>query len=325
MRYENIAETDLYASVLSMGGGSITSLDDIEGCFRLLDKYVSLGGNFVDTANVYGKWLPGGHNTSEQIIGKWMAARKNRQEIILATKGGHPDLNAMNTPRLSKAEVEKDLNESLSSLNTSHIDLYWLHRDDERIPVPEIIQYLNEFVKQGKIRYFGCSNWRVSRIKEAVDFAEKEGLQGFTGNQMMWSFAAPDPEAIEDRLLVPMDEETFKLHQETGLAAIPYSSQAKGYFEKLDRQGKKMNEAVKAVYDHDDNQTKYKRLKQLTEEHSVSLTTLSLAWMIAQSIQTFPVIGSRTIDQLESSMQAGGLELSREEVRFLETGDFFRK
>lgn len=319
MNYRNIGETDLYSSVLCFGGATVISEEDKEYSYQLLDTFVNLGGNFIDTANVYGRWLPKGENTSEKTIGQWFKERGNRKEIILATKGGHPDLNSMESPRLSKEEVQKDLAESLNSLQTSYIDLYFLHRDDENLPVSYIIEYLNELVHQGNIRYFGCSNWRADRINEAKDYAERQGLQGFTANQMMWSFADPNIEAIEDPLITVMDEATKNLHLETGLAATPYSSQANGFFEKLNQEGFEIsNEKVKNLYYNEGNLTKYKRLVRLAKELSVTLTEVCLSYLISQPFQTFPIIGSRTIEQLENSMKAGDLILSEEQIAYLE-------
>lgn len=319
MNYRNIGETDLYSSVLCFGGATVTSEEDPDYCYQLLDTYLELGGNFIDTANIYGKWLSRGENTSERNLGQWFKHRGNRNEIILATKGGHPDLNTMNTPRLSKEEVERDLAESMESLQTSYIDLYFLHRDDENLSVAYILDYLNGLVDKGKIRYFGCSNWSARRINEAKEYAERQGLQGFTANQMMWSLAVPNPEAIEDPLITVMDEATKMLHLESGLAATPYSSQANGFFDKLNKEGPEfLNEKVKKLYLNEENMTRFARAKKLAADLSVTINEVSLSYLISQPFQTFPIIGSRTIEQLTNSMSAGNLLLSEEQLAYLE-------
>ena len=108
----------------------------------------------------------------------------------------------MHIPRMSRAEIASDLLASLEHLQVDTIDLYWLHRDDPARPVDEIVESLNEHVKAGRIRYFGCSNWRAERIRAAQEYAAAHGLQGFAGDQMMWSFAAMDPTRIADQTLV---------------------------------------------------------------------------------------------------------------------------
>ncbi len=136
----------------------------------------------------------------------------------------------MHIPRLSPHDIVADLDESLHCLQTESIELYWLYRDDPERPVADILETLNSPVTQGKIRYFGCSNWRVERIEEAIHYATEHGLTGFVGNQGMWSFAVPNP--IEDSRIAPMDDQTLDFHRETGLAIVAYTSQAHGFFSK---------------------------------------------------------------------------------------------
>ena len=157
MRYILIPDTDLTVSVICMGGGPLCVEDQEARVFELLDQYYALGGNFIDSANIYGKWLPSGTNSCDLNIGNWLKSRGLRDKIIVTSKGGHPHLDTMSESRLGKMEVEADLNESLKALQCETIDLYYLHRDDENVSVSSIIDYLNDFVKQGKIHYFGVS------------------------------------------------------------------------------------------------------------------------------------------------------------------------
>ena len=156
---------DLHPSPICLGTADLGSAVNRSDSFALLDAYLDLGGNFLDTAKVYADWLPGERSTSEKLLGEWMRLRRNRQRIVLATKGAHPDLATMHLPRLSRAEIEADLHASLRHLQTDIIDLYWLHRDDPARPVEDILATLQDAVRAGKIRYFGCSNWRVERIR----------------------------------------------------------------------------------------------------------------------------------------------------------------
>ena len=103
----------------------------------------------------------------------------------------------MHIPRISPQDIITDIDESLHCLQTETIDLYWLHRDDPKQPVAAILETLNNQVTKGKIRYFGCSNWRVQRIEEAMQYATDHGIAGFVGNQLMWSFAVPNLDALE--------------------------------------------------------------------------------------------------------------------------------
>ena len=117
----------------------------------------------------------------------------------------------------------KDLLESLGHLRTDYIDLYWLHRDDPKRSIAEILETLNDLTDAGKIRYFGCSNWEVPRIREAMKYASDQGMRGFVANQMMWSLAIPNPTALE-KSTVTMSVEGIELHKETQLTAIPFTT-----------------------------------------------------------------------------------------------------
>ncbi len=226
MRTMSIPCTDLKPSVIGMGGGPLTVEGKDLEVWKLLDTYYELGGSFIDSANIYGKWLPSGQNVCDFNIGKWLREQKVRDQMVITSKGGHPLLSEMSKPRLQKKEVAWDLDESLNALGVDYIDLYYLHRDDQTIPVEEVIDYLGDFVKQGKIRYFGASNWTASRIKAAQVYANQTGKQGFVANQLMWSLATPDMSKASYPGLVSMDHESKQFHFNSGLAGIAYESQA---------------------------------------------------------------------------------------------------
>ncbi len=306
MQTRLIPGTDLQPSVLCFGGGSLCQSDFQPEAFRLLDQYQDLGGNFIDTANVYGKWLPAASNISERYIGSWLASRKNRNRIVLATKGGHPDLATMGVSRLSRQDVLADLDESLKSLQTDYIDLYWLHRDDENRPVAEILGYLNDFVRSGKIRWFGCSNWKPARIREAIELSAAGRLQGLAANQLLWSLAEYRRDTLGDPTMVGMDEATWQLHRQVNLAAVPYSSQAHGYFQKLGQIGKdQIKPDLRRMYDLPVNDRRFAAIGQMAEELPCTLDELVLGYLLAQPFPVFPIIGARTADQLALSMKAG--------------------
>ncbi|MDF1516139.1 MAG: aldo/keto reductase, partial [Anaerolineae bacterium] len=165
MRYHPIPGTDLSPSVICMGGGPLSVEGSSDKLYALLDNFYALGGTFIDSANIYGKWLPNGENVCDQHIGAWINSRGVRDDVVVTSKGGHPHLDSMTISRLSKDEVAADLDESRQALHCDTIDLYYLHRDDENLPVSMMIDYLNDFVSSGKIRYFGVSNWRIERVE----------------------------------------------------------------------------------------------------------------------------------------------------------------
>jgi len=173
MRTRLIPRTTLEASVLCLGTAEFGSAVGDSLSETITDRYVDLGGNVLDTAEIYAAWLPGGSHRSEEFLGRWLRKRKNRNDLILSTKGAHPRLDSMDKPRMSRKDVESDLDSSLQRLGVDSVDLYWLHRDDPGTPVEEILLTLEEFRKAGKIRYAGFSNWTQARADAARTAAEK--------------------------------------------------------------------------------------------------------------------------------------------------------
>ena len=134
MQIKPLLRTDLQVSVIGLGTDYFGSTIDRKLSMQILDRYVESGGNFIDTAELYARWIPGGEHQSEIFIGGWLRERGLRDALIISTKGGHPKLESMNVPRLSKREIESDLDSSLRRLGVDCVDIYWLHRDaPERI------------------------------------------------------------------------------------------------------------------------------------------------------------------------------------------------
>jgi aryl-alcohol dehydrogenase-like predicted oxidoreductase len=227
----------------------------------------------------------------------------------------------MHIPRMSRTEIVSDLTDSLKSLQTELIDLYWLHRDDPQRPVEDILETMNDQVKAGKIRYFGCSNWRAARIEAAQAYATGHGLQGFAANQPLWSLALVDPAGIKDKTTAAMDEEMHRYHQETGLAAIPYSSQANGLFQRL-AQGtrEQMSKNAQEMYPAAENRRRFERVKQIAAENSLSVTQVVLGYLQSQPFPTIPIVGCRTLAQLQDSLTAAEVRLTPAQVTYLEKG-----
>lgn len=319
MRQTPIPNTHLNASALCLGTALFGSAISREDSFALLDAFLEAGGNFLDTARIYADWLPGEKSISEKTIGLWMRERGNRDRVIVATKGAHLDL-ATKISRLARADIEFDLGESLKNLRTGTIDLYWLHRDDEARPVEEIMETLADQVRAGKIRHAGCSNWRLARIRAAQDAARQRGWTGFVGNQMMWSLAKMEHRDLGDKTMVVMDDALHAYHRESGLAAIPFSSQAAGWFQKRAPLPAGGADVPKSGYDTPVNAARLARARQLAAETGLTLTQIVLGYLTGQPFATFPIVGCRTLAQLRDSLTAADIRLSPEHLRFLENG-----
>jgi aryl-alcohol dehydrogenase-like predicted oxidoreductase len=319
MNKKLIPNTDLKPSAICLGGAHLGAAIDEESAFKLLDAFYDMGGNFIDTANVYGRWMPGGESLSERTIGKWIKNKGIRDDIVLTTKGAHPGLSTMDVQRLSAEEIRGDLEESLNNLNADVIDLYWIHRDDESRDVEEIIRTLESFVSEGKIRYYACSNWSAERIEKAYDYAREQGATGFVANQMMWSLAVPNTQAIFDKNMKRMTDEMKELHLKTGMAAIPYSAQANGYFSMLDSM--KITDIPQDVldkYNNDINLSRYKKIKELTMKYDTTIPAIILSYIINQPFVAIPTAGFENFEQMQNLLRDVDLELSSEDIKYLE-------
>lgn len=299
-----LPNSSLQVSPIALGTAGLGTSLNLDESYRLLDAYLDAGGNFVDTAAVYSDWVPGEKSRVEKLLGGWMALRKNRQRIVLSTKGAHPELKTMHIARLSDADIDHDIKASLRHLQTDVIDLYWLHRDDIRRPVEEIIDTLNRHVQAGRLRYFGASNWTTERIRAANDYAQKTGQQGFVGNQMLWNIGLPDMNAFSDKTTIAMDAAMWHHHQQSGLAAIPYTSQAGGYFNKL-LEGRLDRQSHQArIYTGKANQRVAQTIQQMVEQENLSVTQVVLGYLLSQPFVTVPIVGCRSLEQLQDSLSA---------------------
>jgi aryl-alcohol dehydrogenase-like predicted oxidoreductase len=318
MRYIPIHNTDLSPSALCLGTAGAGVDYDRPACFKLLDTFLGHGGNFLDTAKVYNNWIPGETSRSEKLLGAWMQERRNRARVILATKGGHPDPAHMDIPRLSPAEIVGDLEASLNHLQTDVIDLYWLHRDDVSRPAEDMLETLQAQVQAGKIRYYGCSNWRLERIQAAQRYAFEHGLPGFVAVQNLWSLAHVDIEAAarRDPTHAVMDDALYRYHRASQLAAIPFTSQANGLFQKLDA-GRAIPASLSALFMNRVTEARYERLKTLRAQTGLTTTQIGLGYLTSQPFPTLPVIGPQSMAQLEDCLSAADVMLTSEQVAFL--------
>jgi aryl-alcohol dehydrogenase-like predicted oxidoreductase len=226
----------------------------------------------------------------------------------------------MHLPRLSRRDLEQDVDASLAALQADYIDLYWLHRDDPARPVSEILEALNAVRSAGKIRYFGCSNWRAPRLRAAQAYAQEHGLAGFVANQPQWSLAVPDRAELSDpQGLVVFEIEAYVYHHATGLAVVPWSAQGQGYFDKLDRLGPAgLAPADRRKYDSPANRALYPKVKEMAGRHQTTVGAIALSYLLSQPFPVYPVIGPRTVDQLQASLGALAVTLTPAELDSLQ-------
>ena len=308
-----IPQTDLSSSPLAFGAANLGIVGSEQDGKALIDHYIEQGGTHIDTARAYSNWIPGEMYRSERILGDWLAERKNRDKILISSKGGHNlNLPDQKISRLSPEQIEGDLNGSLKTLRIDTIDLYWLHRDDPTLPVGPMIESLHKAQTAGKIRFYAASNWSASRIQEANDYAKKQGYTGFVASQVNWSLGTrylpphPDPTRLNFSL------EHMALHKNTGLAALPYSSQASGYFSLRSRNTKLVKDSP---YDTPGNQKIHDVLTSIIGDLGLSMTQAALAYLWSHDFPVIPLIGCETPEELKDTMSAVGCRLPAEVMK----------
>jgi len=305
--------TALSVSRLCLGGNRFGGGLDQTESFALLDAFVEAGGKFIDTAHVYADWIPGNEtSSSEKTLGRWLKDRRPR-DIVIATKGGHPPLATPTISRLDAASLRRDVEDALANLGVDALDLFYLHRDDPGRAVADILAALEELRGEGLLRHYGASNWAVPRLVEAHDIAKRHGWQGFVANQAEWSLAKRNPETIPADLHV-MGADMVAFHQRTGIAAIPYSAQAKGYFDKA---AGTIDDATARLYENDSNRAVAVDLSAVAERHGATPTQIMLAALVQAPFITVPVIGCRTPAQVRSSLASLSIALAPDERRAL--------
>ena len=317
MRTRLIPRTTLEASVLCLGTAEFGSVVEDSFSETIINRYLDAGGNVLDTAEVYAEWIPGGSHRSEEFLGRWLQQRKSRNGLILSTKGAHPRVDSMDKPRMSRDDVESDLNSSLQRLRVDYVDLYWLHRDDPGTPVEEILLMLEEFRKAGKIRYAGLSNWTQIRAESARVAAEKLGVPGFIGSQNQWSLAKANA-AKGDPTWAYIDDSFAKWHARYGLAAFPYTPQANGYFRRLDSGSiAQASDLVKNLFHHPQNKNRYQRIKTLQSKTGFTVAEIVLGYLLGQPFPVFPIVGPKKVTELKESLGAADVSLTADQLEFL--------
>lgn len=315
MRYAALPGVSKETAIICMGTAPMGSSQDSELAFRIMDAYAEMGGNFLDTARVYGL-TDDGVSLSERCVGAWIRSRGMRERVVLATKGAHYSLKD-HSKRLSRADILADCESSLRDLGVDFIDIYWLHRDDEDRPVEEIIDTLNELKKRGCVGALGASNWTARRLREANDYAARSGQAGFSADQPQWSLARQV--VCGDPTLVQMYDELKEFHRSTGIPVVPFSSQAKGFYSKLAQGGvESLNPKGLERFAFDENIRKLPVVERIAASHGVSVGAVALGYLTNQPFPVFPIVGISREEYMADVRAACDLVLTPDEVRALE-------
>lgn len=311
-----LGQTDLKVSALCLGTNMFGTAYDQSKSNDLLNAFVSRGGNFIDTARSYGDWIPDApKGASERAIGEWLKGQ-DRSKLVIATKGGFFDMRVGDwRPRITPQDIAADLNESLAHLGVDTIDLYWLHSDNPGVAVEGIVDALIEHQKAGRIRYFGASNWTPARIEQAQAYARSIGHQGFAAVQPFWGLATPNAEGAAAAGYGFYYEDGLQSVHSNDLPMVPYSGQSRGVFAKLANGGEEaLRDDLKAMYLNDANRARLPVLKELAAQKGASVNDITLAYLTNQPVQTVPIVGASSVEQIEETIKAAAIALSAEDL-----------
>jgi len=301
MKYAPVAGLPLPVSRLIMGVDNQRSMPHAAALF---DAYFERGGNTFDTAWVYGGGL------QEKLLGQWMKNRGVRSDVVVVAKGAH-------TPFCTPEWLTKQLLESLDRLQTSHADLYFMHRDNPEIPVGEFVDVLNEHVKAGRIKVFGGSNWTIARMAAANRYAKRKGLQGFGALSNNFSLAQMIAAPWTD-CLSASDADSRRWLKKTQTPVFAWSSQAYGFFTKRADAGKLSDPWMVRCWYSEDNWRRRERAIELAAKKGVAATNIAAAYVLHQPFPTFALIGPRALGELVGSLDALKVELTPKEVAWLD-------
>jgi len=293
----------------------IINMQKKEESFALLDAAYECGINAFDTGAVYS----GGD--SERCLGAWCVERNIRDRIFILDKGCHPNADRR---RVTEFDLAADLYDALARLQTDFIDLYMLHRDDTSVPVEPIVEALNEHLAAGRIGSYGVSNWSLDRIKQATRYAEEHNLTPIAASSPNYGLA----EQVENpwgpgcvSLSGPDHTADRSWYEKTRMPVFAYSSLGRGLFSgRLTRDNYKdvADGACQKAYCHEVNFQRLDRAMEMAQQKSVSVAQLALAFVLNSHMRTFALVGAATREEIEQCVAAQNIELSDDELNWLE-------
>lgn len=307
MQYTRLGRTGLKVSRLCLGTMNFGVHTSEEDSHKIMDRALEHGINFFDTANTYGWKL--GEGVTEQIIGRWFAKGGGRREkTVIATKVYGKMGDWPNESGLSALHIKRACEASLKRLQTDHIDLYQMHHIHRETPWEEIWQAMEQLVREGKVIYIGSSNFAGWHIATANQEAKKRNFMGLVSEQCLYNLNARTVEL-----------EVLPACEYYGLGVIPWSPLASGMLAgalQKAAEGRRAEPGVQAMIDA--NRSKLERYEALCKELGEHPADVALAWLLSRPVVTAPIIGPRTIEQLDGSLRALEIELSSETLAKLD-------
>jgi aryl-alcohol dehydrogenase-like predicted oxidoreductase len=301
MEYKHLGRTGLKVSSLCLGTMNFGPYTSEADSFKIMDRAIELGINFFDTANVYG-WDKG-KGVTENIIGRWLAQGGGRRDkIVLATKVYGEMGDGVNDGKLSAYHIRKACEGSLKRLQTDHIDLYQMHHIDRATPWEEVWQAMEQLVREGKVTYIGSSNFAAWNIVEANYLARERYFLGLVSEQSIYN--------LRNRHI---ELEVIPSCKAMGLGLIPWSPMGGGILcgvlEKA-KEGRRTREPLQKSVDK--LRPQLESYEKLCKEIEIAPSDVALAWVLNNPVVTAPIVGPRTVEQLEANVNASAIKLSEE-------------
>nr|WP_121273706.1 aldo/keto reductase [Pedobacter schmidteae] len=312
MEKRKLGNTDLFVSPITFGGNVFGWTIDEKKSFEILDGFTDAGFNFVDTADSYSHWAPGNKGgESETIIGNWMAQKKNRQQVIIATKVG--SIPGSDKKSLAKNYILKCVDESLTRLKTDYIDLYQSHYDDLETPIEDTLEIYDRLIRAGKIRWIGASNFSAARLTKALETAQKLSLPKYQSFQPEYNLYKR--EGYEKEM-----EKVVTTHQ---LGVINYYALASGfltgkYRNEADENKSKRGPGIRKYYFNERGFKILDALDQVSEQYNANPASIALAWLIARPSVTAPIASVTNMTQLDDLITAADIKLNIEDIAILD-------
>jgi aryl-alcohol dehydrogenase (NADP+) len=314
MEFRTLGKTGTLVSTLCLGTMTFGNETDEKGSHAQLDRFVEVGGNFLDTADVYTRGV------SEEIVGAWLKARPGvRDTVVVATKGRFPMGDGPNDAGLTRTHLSRALDASLRRLGTDHVDLYQAHAWDPLTPLEETLRFFDDAVRAGKIRYAGVSNFTGWQLQKAALLTDHMGLSPIVTLQPQYNLLARD---IELEILPVCGNE--------GIGVLPWSPLAGGWLTgkyRADeaptgatRLGENPNRGVEAYARRNNERTwqVVEAVRSTASDRGVSMAVVALAWLVDRPSVTSVILGARTVEQLDDNLGAAGVHLTPDETKLLD-------
>ncbi len=311
MEMRKLGNTSLSTAPVVFGGNVLGWTLDEQKSFRILDRFVDLGFNTIDTADVYSRWVPGNEGgESETIIGKWLKNRSDRDRITVITKVGS-DMG-QGARDISEQHIVKAVEDSLRRLDTETIDLYLTHWDDDKTPVEETLGAYQKLIAAGKVKYIGASNLSPARLNDSLAASAKLGIPRYEVFQPEYNLF--DREGFENG--------TADLCREAGLGVITYYSLASGFlsgkYRSREDLGKSPRGAGVEKYLNDRGFAILAAMDKIAGERGVKPAAIALAWLIQNPRVTAPIASATKPEHVDAFREAAELSLTADELASLD-------